>query len=65
MDYKKNKWHICGDLKVVGLVLRKQPGYTKFCYFLFEWNSRDTTNHLVRKDWPKGGILVQVNAKDV
>lgn len=53
IDYKKYKWHICGDLKVIGLLLGMQPGYTKFCCFLCEWDSRDRLNHFIRTEWPQ------------
>ena len=49
LDYKKSKWHVCGDLKVIGLVLGMQPGYTKVCCFLYERNNRNETNHFVCK----------------
>jgi len=29
-----------------------QLGYTKYCCFLCEWNSRDKKNHYVNKLWP-------------
>ena len=30
-----------------------QLGYTKFCCFLCEWDSRDKINHYIKKEWPK------------
>jgi len=39
---EKCNWKICGDLKVTALFLGLQLGYTKFCCFLCEWDSRDT-----------------------
>jgi hypothetical protein len=41
IHYEKYKWNICGDLKVIALLLRLQLGYTKYCCFLCEWDSRD------------------------
>ena len=35
-----HKWLICGDLKVIGLVLGLQGGYSKFPCFLSHWDSR-------------------------
>jgi len=29
-----------------------QSGYTKFCCFLYQWDSRARTEHYVRKHWP-------------
>jgi len=30
-----------------------QLGYTKYCYFLCEWDSRDKKNHYVNELWSK------------
>lgn len=43
--YEKNCGHIYGDLKVIALVLGLQPGYTKSCCFLGEWDSIDKKIH--------------------
>jgi len=51
--YDEFKWKLRGDLKVVALLLRMQLGYTKYCRFLCEWDSRDKKNHCVNKLWPK------------
>jgi len=32
--YDEFKWKLCGDLKVVALLLGMQLGYTKYCSFL-------------------------------
>jgi len=53
IKYDEFKWKLCGDLKVVALLLRMQLGYTKYCCFLCEWDSRDKENHYVNKLWPK------------
>ena len=34
LNYDKYQWSICGDLKVIGLLLGMQGGFTKFCCFL-------------------------------
>jgi hypothetical protein len=36
IDYDKFNWKICGDLKVLGLLLGMQQGYTKYCCLLCE-----------------------------
>jgi len=36
IQYEKYNWNICGDLKVIALLLGLQLGYTKFCCFLCE-----------------------------
>jgi len=53
IKYDEFKWKLCGDLKVVALLLGMQLGYTKYCCFLCEWDSRDKKNHFVNKLWPK------------
>jgi hypothetical protein len=44
IQYEKYNWNICGDLKVTALLL----GYTKICYFQYEWDSRDRKQHYIR-----------------
>jgi len=51
--YDEFKWKLCGELKVVALLLGMQLGYTKYCCFLCEWDSRDKKNRYVNKLWPK------------
>lgn len=52
IDYQNHKWVVCGDLKVLSLLLGQQRGYTKFPCFLCEWDSRNKDLHWIRKDWP-------------
>lgn len=52
IQYKDYKWSICGDLKVIALLLGLQQGYTKYCCFLCEWDSRARSRHYVQKEWP-------------
>jgi hypothetical protein len=44
INYSKYGWKMRGDLKVIGLLLGTQSGYTRFCCFLCEWDSRTKTN---------------------
>ena len=53
IKYSEYKWNICGDLKVIGLLLGLQTGYTKHQCFLCLWNSRDDEHHYDQKVWPK------------
>jgi hypothetical protein len=46
--YDEFKWKLY-DLKVVALLIGMQLGYTKYCCFLCEWDSRDKKNHCVNK----------------
>jgi hypothetical protein len=52
INYDKFKWQICGDLKVIALLLGLQRGFTKYCCFICEWDSRARSLHYARKDWP-------------
>jgi len=52
INYDKFKWQICGDLKVITLLLGLQQGFTKYCYFICEGESRARSLHYSRKDWP-------------
>ncbi|CAH1108315.1 unnamed protein product, partial [Psylliodes chrysocephalus] len=38
---------------VIALLLGLQLGYTKFCCFIYEWDSRDRKNCYTKKVWPK------------
>jgi len=35
-DYDKFKWQICGDLKVIALLLGLQQEFTKYCCYIYE-----------------------------
>lgn len=48
----KFRWMICCDLKVVGLLMGLQGGFTKYCCFLCLWDSRDTKQHYIKREWP-------------
>lgn len=53
VQYSKYSWKVCGDFKVIALLLGMQTGYTKFCCYLCEWDSRAIYDHYVVKDWPR------------
>jgi len=52
INYDKFKWQICGDLKVIALLLGLQQGFTKYCRFICEWDSRARSLQYSRKDRP-------------
>lgn len=52
IKYSEHKWQICGDLKILSMILDQQSGFTKFPCFLFLWDSRDRENHYVKIHWP-------------
>lgn len=53
IEYSKHAWKICADFKVIALLLGLQLGYTKFCCFICEWDSRARESHYTKKVWPK------------
>lgn len=53
VKYDDHKWLICGDLKIIAIILGLQGGYSKFPCFLCLWDSRADSEHYVRKIWPK------------
>ena len=65
IKYDEFKWKLCGDLNVVALLLGMQLGYTKYCCFLCEWDSRDKKNHYVNKLWSKRTSLTRGEKNDV
>lgn len=54
----EHKWSVCSDLKVISILLGQQAGYTKYPCFLRECDSRATSEHWTRKNWPKRSTLV-------
>jgi hypothetical protein len=57
VKYDEFKWKFCCDLKVVALLLGMKLGYTKYCCFLCEWDSRHKKSRYVNKLWPKRTLL--------
>ena len=49
--YNQYQWSLCGDLKVTGLLMGMQVGFTKYCCFLCLWDSRTVSKHYKQKDW--------------
>jgi len=64
LEYSKYGWHICGDLKVVSLLMGLQLRYTKYCCVLCEWDSRGKILHYLKRDWPQRKSL-KVGEKNV
>lgn len=52
LNYDQHNWLICGDLKVIAIILGLQGGYAKFPCFLCLWDSRADSEHYVKKVWP-------------
>ena len=51
LNYQGHKWLLRGDLKVVGIILGFQGGYTKHPCFLCLWDSRANDQYYVREEW--------------
>ena len=57
IKYRDHGWVVCGDLKVLSLLLGQQGGYVKYPCFLCEWDSRNRAEHYVKRDWPVRNAL--------
>jgi hypothetical protein len=64
IKYHEHEWQMCGDLKVIGLLLGQQRGYTKFPCFLCEWDSRARDKRWGTAHWPEREQL-QPGSKNV
>lgn len=53
LHYNEHKWLICGDLKMIAILLGLQSGYTKYPCFLCLWDSRADELHFSKKTWPE------------
>ena len=45
LNYALHQWNICGDLKVINMLMGLQKGYIKYLYFLCLWDSRADSEH--------------------
>ena len=52
LGYSEHNWAIYVDFKMVNFLLGQQGGYTKYPCFFCYWDSRASTQHWVKKDWP-------------
>lgn len=50
--YDEHQWMICGDFKILTMLLGQQSGFTKYPCFLCLWDSRARDLHWGKKDWP-------------
>jgi len=64
IKYHEHEWQMCGDLKVIGLLLGQQRGYAKYPCFLCEWDSRATDKLWDTVHWPEREQL-QPGSKNV
>lgn len=52
IKYQEHQWMVCGDFKILTMLLGQQSGYTKFPCFLCLWDSRARELHWTKTDWP-------------
>lgn len=52
IHYDQQQWWLCGDLKVVALLLVLQDGFTQYCCILCEWDSCARNDYYIKQDWP-------------
>ena len=52
LQYSQHNWKICGDLKIISVILGLQAGYTKHPCFLCLWDSRADDRHYIQISWP-------------
>jgi len=53
IKYSEHEWLVCGDLKILSMILGQQSGFTKYPCYSCLWDSRDRKNHYTRTDWPE------------
>ena len=58
IKYCEYQWSLCGDLKVIGLLMGMQAGFTKYCCFLCLWDNRAVSQHYKQKDWGSRSTFV-------
>lgn len=63
INYNQHQWQLCGDLMVVALLLGLQTGYTKYCCFLCERDSRATDWKIGHSNshWSLGGKVFSIH----
>ena len=47
IKYGEHKWIVCGDLKVLSILLGQQGVYTKYPCFMCLWDSRAKNEHWI------------------
>ena len=62
IKYSEHEWLICGDLKMLSMILGQQSGFTKYPCYLCMFNSRDRAKYYNTKVSQRGHDLLQVPA---
>ena len=58
INYNEYQWSLRVNLKVIGLLMGMQAGFTKYCYFLCLWDSRAVSQHYKQKDYGSRSTFV-------
>jgi hypothetical protein len=45
---KEHNWQVCGDFKILSMLLDQQSGYIKYVCFTCEWDSRARSHHWIQ-----------------
>jgi hypothetical protein len=61
LKYSDYAWTICGDLKVISMLLGQQGENTNYPCLQCKWDSRDRAKHWTRNVWPKRTSLIPGN----
>ncbi|GBO32087.1 hypothetical protein AVEN_42455-1 [Araneus ventricosus] len=54
---QEHRWMVCGDFKLLTMLLGQQAGYGKYPFFLCLWDSRVRDLHWTKTDWSLRGTL--------
>ena len=67
IKYAEHEWVICGDLKVLSILLGQQGGNTKYPCFLCLWDSRAKQDHWIKREWPSREVFIlgEKNIKNI
>ena len=57
IKYSEHEWLICGDLKILSMILAQQSGFTKYPCYLCMFDSRDRAKQNNTKVWPAMPLL--------
>ena len=52
LKYDQYSWEVIGDFKMVAFLVGFQGGFSKFQCYLCLWDSRNTTLHYKKRNWP-------------
>ena len=59
IKYAEHEWVICGDLKVLSILLKQQGGNTKYpCFLCLWWDSRAKQDHWIKREWLSREIFI-------